>query len=71
MSYRRVILLLFSATFMALIWVIVVNGWVDFISLAKTLVTATVITLMLPESRLRIGEALKGLSIWKGNKSDP
>lgn len=70
MTYRRVILFAFSALFAALTWKVAGMSTKPAEVLASTLPWAVVVLMMLPESRLRVGEFLSGLKIWKNDKDE-
>lgn len=70
MTYRRVILFGFAAFFCALLWRVVGATNTASETLAWTLVAGVVIILMLPETRLQVGELLEGLKAWRSRKDD-
>jgi len=68
--YRRFILFGFAAYFCVLMWRVATVDTNAAEDLADALPWAVVVLMMLPETRLKVGEFLSGLKIWKSDKDD-
>jgi len=70
MTYRRVILFGFAVFFCVLMWRIGLPDSAAALTLAWVLPVGVVIILMLPETRLQVGEMLEGLRAWRSQDGD-